>query len=59
MNKLTLSDEWKEPTAMLQAFHEALRGPRKDKGNPPVTIDYGNLKVGQEVTVKLGRKDHD
>ena len=47
-----MEDEWKEPTAMQQAFHEAMRGPQKNKGNPPEVIDYNNLEIGEEITIE-------
>jgi len=45
---VTLIDEWNHnPTAIAEAFQAALD--KRPKGNPPETIDYSNLTVGEEV----------
>ena len=46
---LRLEDDWKEKTSMQQAFQKAMRGPVKNKGNPPVKINIKDLPIGAEV----------
>ena len=55
MDKIHLIDDWEEKTSMFEAFQEAMRVKQKCEGNPPETIDYSNLKVGEEVTVNNKR----
>ena len=50
---MQLLDELRNPHAMRQAFVEAMR---KDKGNPPQTIDYKNLKIGEKVIIENSSK---
>ena len=49
---LKLEDEWKEPHSLKEAFIEAMRGPQKDRGNPPAEFDIKDLPIGQDVKIE-------